>query len=516
VAMTSKGVWALLLFPLMIAGCGRASSEVAPVQEPEPEPLSVTQWTDRTELFAEYPPLVVGETSRFAIHLTRLDSFKALLEGRVEVRLSGGGGPAETFAADGPSRPGIFGVDVKPGHGGTRELVIVLKGRDLEDTHQVGAVTVYADKETASAAPAPEESPVETISFLKEQQWSLDFGTALVGKSAIRESVRVPAVIAARPGGAADVVAPIDGRLVRVIEALPGTSVSQGQELARVQPPAAMPAELPQLMQAQAEARSALQFATRDRERAERLVEAGAAPQKRLDEAKALEEQSHARLAGADARFAQYQAARTAGAAASGDSLFVVRSPVSGVIAERTATTGANVAEGTVLFRIVDAARVQVVGQVPEVNLEQAKRARNAELEVPGLASRVPAGPLSSLGRVLDPRTRTVPIAFAFDNRAAGLAVGQSVFLHLLMDETASSPVVPASAIVDDGGRPIVFVQREGESFERRAVTLGRRSGDVVQVVEGIKPGERIVSAGAHLVRLASLSTQVPSHGHVH
>jgi multidrug efflux pump subunit AcrA (membrane-fusion protein) len=69
---------------------------------------------------------------------------------------------------------------------------------------------------------------------------------------------------------------------------------------------------------------------------------------------------------------------------------------------------------------------------------------------------------------------------------------------------------------VDDAGRPIVFVQRGGEAFERRPVTLGARSGNVVQVTGGVMVGERVVTTGAYLVRLASLSTQVPSHGHVH
>jgi multidrug efflux pump subunit AcrA (membrane-fusion protein) len=75
---------------------------------------------------------------------------------------------------------------------------------------------------------------------------------------------------------------------------------------------------------------------------------------------------------------------------------------------------------------------------------------------------------------------------------------------------------VPSSAIVDDAGRPIVFVQVEGEAFERRPVTLGAREGDRVQVLAGVKPGEHIVTRGAYLVRLASLSTSVPAHGHVH
>jgi RND family efflux transporter MFP subunit len=257
------------------------------------------------------------------------------------------------------------------------------------------------------------------------------------------------------------------------------------------------------------EAATALQL-PRDRERAERLVAAGAAPQKRLDEARAAEEQARARATGAEARIAQYQTARTAGASPSDDGLFVLRAPVTGTIAERTGTTGANVSAGTVLFRIVDVRQVQVAGQVPEADFARARLAKAAELEVPGQRSRVPVGRLSSVGRVLDPRTRTVPISFALDNSSLGLVVGQAVFLHLLLDESSAHPVVPASAIVDDAGRPIVFVQREGEAFERRPVTLGARSGSVVQVTNGVKAGDRVVTTGAYLVRLASPRRRCP------
>ncbi len=135
---------------------------------------------------------------------------------------------------------------------------------------------------------------------------------------------------------------------------------------------------------------------------------------------------------------------------------------------------------------------------------------------MPGRESIPIHGRATTLGNVLDPGTRTLPIVFAFDNKTLRLPLGQSVFLRLLMEETVPKPVVPISAVIDDAGRPIVFVHTSGESFERRPVTLGARQGDTVQVLDGIKPGERIVSRGAHLIRLASLSTQVPAHGHVH
>lgn len=506
-----KHVWVLALAALV--ACGRSAAP--PAAEQASEALTVTRWTDRTELFAEYPPLTPGRTSRFAIHLTRLDTFKPLTEGRVEVHLRGGSRPPEVFSVDTPSRPGIFGVDVKPAVAGTRELVIVLRADGLTDEHRVGEVHVHADPDAARAAAEHDEGEPEGISFLKEQQWSLDFATAVVSERAVRESIRVPARLVARPGGAADVVAPVDGRLTRVRDLPVGASVSRGQELARLLPPPAVPGDLPQLQRARAEAQTALVLTTRDRERAERLTNAGAAPEKRLDEARAAEEQARARLTAAEASLAQYQAARAGGGAAA-EGQFVVRAPVSGAIAERNATAGANVAAGTLLFRVVDASQVHITGQVPEAEATRARTVSAGEIELAGRQDRVPAGRLVGIGKVLDPQSRTLPITFAFDNRRLGLPVGQSVFLHLLMDATAPAPAVPASAIVDDAGRPIVFVQREGETFERRAVTLGPRTGDFVQIVDGVQAGDRVVTKGAYLVRLASLSTSVPAHGHVH
>jgi hypothetical protein len=82
--------WRFALVLSVAAACGGRSAVPAAAPE-DPDTLSVTRWTDKTELFAEFPPLVAGGTSRIAIHLTRLDSFKALTEVNVEVRLQGAG-----------------------------------------------------------------------------------------------------------------------------------------------------------------------------------------------------------------------------------------------------------------------------------------------------------------------------------------------------------------------------------------------------------------------------------------
>ncbi len=100
----------MILSGLMLSGCG--GNEPAAKPEDELPTIAVTLWTGKSELFAEHPVLVVGEPARFAIHLTDLATFRPLTKGTVRVHLEGP--RAETFSADGPSRPGIFGVTVKP------------------------------------------------------------------------------------------------------------------------------------------------------------------------------------------------------------------------------------------------------------------------------------------------------------------------------------------------------------------------------------------------------------------
>ena len=114
-----------LLLVIVAAACQKQEPPAASVAEPEAHPESYTNWTTKTELFAEYLPLVAGQTSRFSVHLTRLDTFKPVARGRVEIRLTGAAGKIESFTTEGASRPGIFGVDVKPAAAGEFRLSVI-------------------------------------------------------------------------------------------------------------------------------------------------------------------------------------------------------------------------------------------------------------------------------------------------------------------------------------------------------------------------------------------------------
>lgn len=508
-----------LLLTLMIAAvaCQKPRPEPAPAaaaKEPEPHPESLTNWTTKTEVFLEYPPLVVGKTSRFAIHLTRLDTFKAIAKGRVEVRLSGNNGEPRIFASDAPSRPGIFGVDVTAPPAGDYTLAVHFQGEGISDVHALGEVASSPTKAAATHEHGPET--IETIAFLKEQQWTLDFGTTVVEDRQLKASLRVPAEVVPRSGGQAEVAAPFDGRVVGANLPIIGAPVQQGQVLASLLPPASAPSDLASLELARSEATLALQLARKDRERAERLVSAGAAPAKRLEEARTVEATTEARLKAAQVRTAQYEAASAADANPLGAKLFALRAPISGSIVETRAGPGANVRAGDVLVRIVDLDTVYVSAVVPEAEIPRMKTLSGAELELPGIEMPLRLGRLVSIGRVVDPASRTFPVIYALDNRDRRVSINQALHVRLLMAGGAVSPAVPESAIVDDAGRPIVFVQMTGEAFVRRPVQLGLREGGWVQVTEGVFPGERVVTRGAHLIRLAAMSNQVPAHGHVH
>ncbi|MSV28888.1 MAG: efflux RND transporter periplasmic adaptor subunit [Bryobacterales bacterium] len=480
----------------------------------EPRAEAVTHWTAKTEIFLEYPTLVAGTKSRFAVHVTSLESFKPQKSGKVEVILKAGEGTAEVFSATAPSRPGIFGVDVQPGKPGTYEMSVVLSAPDVSDRHDLGVVKVYPDAK--SVEHRDNEAREETLPFLKEQQWALDFSTELVRERQARETIRVPAEISPRAGGEAVVAVPFQGRLASSTLPPIGTMVEKGQVLATIVPSAGNASELPAMELAKAEAEAALQLAGKERQRAERLLSAGAGPARKVDEARFAEQTAEARLTAADARLRQYQASREAAPDQPATKPFLLRAPIGGLVIESHAPSGSNVEAGTALVKIVDADIVYVSAIVPEGELPRIARFREAELEVPGREITQKLNRLVSVGRLVDPDTRTFRVIYESANHGRSLAINQTVFARLLGTAGKPQASVPVSAVVDDGGRPVVFVQLGGEAFARRPVTLGVTEGSYVQVAEGVKPGERVVSRGAYLVRLSALSSQIPAHGHVH
>ena len=195
--------------------------------------------------------------------------------------------------------------------------------------------------------------------------------------------------------------------------------------------------------------------------------------------------------------------------------MFALRAPFDGVVSDVRFTLGGSVEENEFLIRVVDPDRVHVVGSVTESLAVTLGSVAAGELIVSGQPPLSLGSPFAA-NPVVDALARTTEIRFALDNRGPRLRIGQAVRLRLFVGDEQAGTAIPESALIDDGGRPVVFVQTGGESFERRPVHLGSRADGYVHVLEGVEPGERVVHRGAYLIRLAAMSTQIPTHGHVH
>jgi len=500
---------------LASTGCARRSPPAAT----ELPTLNVTHWTERTELYMEYPPLIAGRTALFAVHLTKLADFKPIAAGqaRVEFAPEQEGQPTAIVGPQ-PSRPGAFRVEGEPPPAGRYRWALVLNAPDVTDRHDLGEIQVFPNDEAARADPgshAPDDPAA--IAYLKEQQWTNEFATALVQDADVRTSIRIPAVLDPVPGGEAIVAAPAAGRVAA--ERLPSTGdqVRAGTELVRLEPRLSASDDRASLAAAVAEAQMAADAARAEQTRAQRLLTERAVPARRVEDATRATTVADARLHAAQARLAQRgETLRTGGGAAAGNA-FVLRTPITGRIADVMATLGAAYDEGAPLFKIVRTDVLELKAFVPSSDVGAVRGMTAVALDVPGQPGPMPLAfdHVHDPG-VLDPVTKALPVQMEVQNPDGQLLVGQTGTAIFYTGGHQRIPTVPRDAVLMEAGRPYVFVHVGGERFARRFIEVAARDGGLVGIKAGVKPGERVVTRGAYDVQLASAAKGLPAEGHVH
>ncbi len=504
---------------ILIAGLALGCSKPPAAPAEDVPTLDVTSWTSRSELFMEHPPLVAGQTIRFAVHLTRMADFSALNAGMPSIEMiPEGGGATVTLPGSEPLRPGAFRVEGRIPPAGRYRWALVVTAPDLSDRHDLGVTTVFPDDAAgrADAEKQPDEDPT-AIAYLKEQQWTNAFATALVETADVRTSIRVPATVEPVTGGEAIVAAPAGGRFASTSLPSVGDRVAAGQVLGRLEPRLGERGDdRTTLAAAVTEAQAALDGARAEQSRAERLLDERAVPARRVEEARRATSVAETRLAAAQARLAQRdEVLRSGGGAATGNA-FALRAPIAGRVAEVYAALGASFDEGAPLFRIVRTDVVELQAQVPpgEAPLQQIS---GLAIEVPGRADPIDLkfDHVHDAG-VIDPKTRALPVQIEVDNRGGQLLIGHSGTAVIYTGGTQRLTVVPRDAVLMEAGRPYVFVQVSGERFARRPIEIASRDGERVGLRAGVVPGERVVTRGAYDVQLASAAKGLPAEGHVH
>lgn len=509
----------VLLAAFALAGCGdkkpaadHGAPKTAAHDEHGQEPEKLTDFSDKTELYLEFPPLVAGQAASFVVHLTRLADFKPLAQGKITVVLS----DDERFVSDAPTIAGIFKPTGTPRAAGERELSLIVESELGTVKHELGPVTVYADAKAAAAAHGGHDHGDAGIPFSKQQQWKIDFATAEATKGQVRPSVTATATIKGQPDHEARIVAPAAG-VIRGPGAgggFPrvGQAVKKGQVLAYFAPRLGGDSDQATLDAAASKARIALDQTRRERERMEALFKDEAVAEKRLLEARANERQAEAEAQAAQARQGQLGGIGGVGGIA-------LRAPIDGVIADVAVAPGAFVAEGTALLHIADTRRLWLEARVPESEVGRLGTPSGASFAVDGYAQAFVIEPgkngrLVAVGGVVDAATRTVPAIFEFANPDGALRLGMTAKARLYGGAGAEAVLVPAGSVQDESGTQVVYVQTGGASFERRIVRAGARDGDLIAVLDGIEPGQRVVSKGAYLIRLSTSMSAAVGHTH--
>jgi multidrug efflux pump subunit AcrA (membrane-fusion protein) len=172
-----------------------------------------------------------------------------------------------------------------------------------------------------------------------------------------------------------------------------------------------------------------------------------------------------------------------------------VRSPMTGVVSDRPLNVGEMASAGTALISIVDLSRVVARAGIP---------VQEASLLSVGRPATISTGTLRIGGKVMvvspavDPNTTTVQVWVEAENSGEHLKLGSTVEISMDAGDVPNAIVVPVAALLssEDGGEKLMVAGSDGRAHER-AVKVGVRSGDDVQVLSGVAAGDRVITQGA-------------------
>lgn len=516
---------ALLALPACRHDPAHEAAEPAQAQAAEEEGWSVTGWSEHYELFAETEPLIAGREAPSHAHFTYLPDFSALDEGSVTGILRGPDGREESFTAPKPSRPGIFNVVFKPASEGTYDLVFRVRNGKANEDVASGRVRVGSAgspgrlAEPPAGAPDGKAATGEPVSFLKEQQWRTEFATEWARQGTLKRSLRASGRVLPPAGGEAVLTAPADGVVTAARWPHPGLDVGRGAPLFVLTPRLSADQSLGRLRADVAELEAELATARARLDRLRDLLAVEATSQREVEEAETRVKALSARLGAARGERAAASAVR--GGVAGGPESFRIASPIAGRVAEVAVSPGQFVAAGTPLGRVVRTSPVWIGLALQPDQAAVLSSQAPAGLSVRRWAGEepfvIPAADLRLVSRApeIDAGAGTVAVILEVRRGVDLLRLGSRVEAEVLLPGDLSGIVIPASSLVDDSGVEVVYVQLDGEGFDRREVQVQARQGPLA-LVRGIAPGERIVTRGGNAIRRSSLLGSGAVEGHVH
>lgn len=311
---------------------------------------------------------------------------------------------------------------------------------------------------------------------------------------AIGEVVAVNGMIRSHPDRTVAVGARIEGKIVSA-SGLPGERIEAGQRLVEIRS-----VELQNLQTDLIQAWNRLGLATTDRDLARDLAARKAIAAKELLRKETDQRQAAREVEGLEARLRLIgmgvdDIERLKGATG-GSPTVVLSAPISGVIVERNVVLGETVKPEQILFRLVDLSRVLAEGEAFESQAVALRPGLAVRLTVPAFPGRIFEGRIVSVGAAVDLEKRTIRFLAEVENPpGAPLRPNMFAQMSVIIGQQSKTLTIPLAAVITEGGGEVVFVA-SGNGYERRAVSLGVRDDRFVQVKEGLRQGERVVTTG--------------------
>jgi membrane fusion protein, heavy metal efflux system len=457
--------------------------------------VNITQWSDTMELFLKYPEMIALQSGRFTVNLTILDGFQPVRGGKLTFTFTTSGGAREVRTTDSLQSDGVFTPDIGLKDAGTYDLELTYVGSGASSTFRIPGFRVHS---SADDFGTPGHNPHDEITFLKNQQWKIPFHTAPAVEREIKQSIWAIGHVLPSPRGYVEITAPTDGKVQATATgdlAFPGAYVKRGEVVARIA----------STLQGDGwtDSRLALAQAERNHERARRLLEQDAISVREYEEA---ENVYLGRKAGHD---------RLAGGGDGG--VLTLTAPIDGQIIDWQVKPGQRLQAGDHLMAIADPSVVWLKVNVYESDFRNLGIPVGAWINNSDAGWNVPPEAMKVLttGGALDPVTRTVPVLLEIANSEGRLTINESTPVELYTGHGNLATAVPRSAVYEDEGLNVVFVQTGGESFAKRVVTIGPHHAGWVSILTGIEAGERVVTRGGYHVKLAATTAEI-GHGHAH
>ncbi|NCA26630.1 MAG: efflux RND transporter periplasmic adaptor subunit [Methylophilaceae bacterium] len=315
-----------------------------------------------------------------------------------------------------------------------------------------------------------------------------------VGEAEIREVLRMPGSIQVDEQRVARIGAPVTGRITD-IDAVLGQQVKQGQTLATLNS-----TELAQNQLVYIKALQQIDLHSKAVERARTLLEADVISKAELQRREAELSAAQAEL-NAAADQLQVLGMSTQGIAklsktSAMHSFSNVIARISGTVINRRINLGQVVQPADELFVVADLSRVWAVAEVPERGIDLIEKGQEVDIEIPAINDKPIKGKLIYVGDVVNPETRTVTVRSELNNVKGEIKPDMLVSM-LVQSKPISKLSVPVQSIVREEDKDHVFVQIAPNKYRLREVTVGDDYQGMVAIVNGVEPGEIVVSEGA-------------------